>query len=171
MKTIAGKLVLLTALLPIWAAAGCGYNVEVKLDARDDQGTMPSVAVHLVAVKNKDEYQRLHDIPMTEYWDAPQVDGNTFVMKMGEGKDNPQVLSKKNPIWDEQWKDAKLLFVMTNYPGGRDMPGNADARRIILPLKKGSWNRAYFGEVNIPLVITAKGVACQRSYESWDPFE
>jgi len=159
-------------LLPMCVALGCGgYDVQVKLEAVDERGSMPSVETHLIAVKNTDEYKRLHDMSMSDYWNNVQIDENTRVMKLGEGRDNPQVLSKTDSIWRKQWKDAKLLFILTSYPHSSDMPGNADPRRLILPLEKTSWDKSYWGSDTIPVVIKPQGSSCRRAYKPWNPFK
>ena len=102
---------------------------------------------------------------MSEYWANLRMDEKTFVVALGQGKANPQVLASSDPIWDE-WGGAKMLFVLSSYPPSSDLPGDADPRRLILPLKWRSW---LFKP--IPIRITPTGIVCDSTYKSWNPFE
>ena len=159
-----GWLVLAIGALSAW---GCARDVQIKLDARDDRGKMPSVEVHLIGVKNAGEYRRWRDLSMTEYWTNVQADDRVFVMKLGEGLANPQVLRKSQPVWGTKWRGAKLLFVLSSYPPSRDLPGDSDVRRLVVPLKWSRWT----GNGPIPILITPSGLICDLEYKPWNPFE
>lgn len=156
---------LLAALLmtPLW---GCARDFTVRLDAADKMGT-PSVEVHIVGVRNAGEYRRWRDLSMSDYWADVKLDDKVKVMKFGEGLSNPQVLSTSDVMWKSKWRGAKLLMVLSSFPPSKDLPGDADARRLILPLKWRKWS----GSGPVPIVIRPTGVRCDLEYEPWNPFE
>jgi len=45
-------------------------------------------------------------------------------------------------------------------------PGDADARRLILPLKRSSWQGS-----STPIVVKATGLVCDQAYKPNNPFE
>jgi hypothetical protein len=160
-RTLSGALILAVAM----TCGGCTPDIQVTLDAVEADGTVPSVEVHLIAVQNASEYRRLRDQPMSEVWSNLRTDEKTFVMTLGEGRENPQVLSSSDPIWGE-WGGAKMLFVLASYPPSIDLPGDADPRRLIVPLKSGYWK-----STPIPIRIRTTGIVCDAAYKPWNPFE
>ncbi|NQU75998.1 MAG: hypothetical protein HQ546_06790 [Planctomycetes bacterium] len=167
MKVTSGRCRLLVAAVLALGLAGCGYGrreVVVRLDCKDERGTMPSVKIHMIGVSNPGEYRRLRDLSMTEYW-TWQKDAKVYEMEMGEGLKNPQILSRKDPIW-KNWSEAKLLVVLSSFPPSKDLPGDADARRLILPLKRSSWQGS-----STPIVVKATGLVCDQAYKPNNPFE
>jgi hypothetical protein len=119
-----------------------------------------SVEVHLVGV-NRFEKSRWASASITEYW-KPGSD----LRKSSKGYRytiqyplRPETLGKeetpcrkvlaedgKDPIW-AIWKarSAEYLFVLADLPRGasqfEDMDGNADARRLCLPLAANCWSK------------------------------
>ncbi len=156
-------------MLAAWAfgLGGCGKpNITVTLDAMDSRDAMPTVEVHLIGVSTAGESSRLHDAAISNYdWAAGRRDEKVFVMKFGEGLENPQTLTPKDPIWGK-WNGPKQLVVIASFPPSDDMGGNADPRRLILPLKWNSWSG---GE--IPIVIRSSGLVCEQAYTPSNPFE
>jgi hypothetical protein len=167
MNEFATKFRWLALLLAAAAMGGCSRDVQIALDAKDITGAKPSVEVHLIGVRNTGEYRRLHDMSMTYYWANVKADANVYVMKFGEGLAGTQLLKTGDPIWANQWKDAKMLFVLSSYPSQKDMAGDSDGRRLILPLNWRSWS----GSGPIPIDIKATGLVCQKPYKPWNPFE
>jgi len=166
--------------LALLAAIGCGgmgrYNVHVALDHqgfRRELNTIPSVEVNLVAV-NASEYPVWHGYSVTQYWtpDNPLRvtsvrQGQGKVLTFGEQPPFEQVLRRADPVWDT-WADkgAMHLIILSNYPRvSTDLPGDADVRRVILPLAKRRW-RSYgwftrlfgLGDYLMHLVVTPSGV-------------
>jgi len=123
-------------LLVSLLAGGCSRAVNVI--AADDI-CKKSVEVHLVGV-NRFEKDTWETMSMTDYWTPPEnqlrksAKAYTHVIKFGQGPCEI-ALAKNNPI-QSIWKSrkAEYLFVLADLRGiFSDLPGNADARRLILP--------------------------------------
>jgi hypothetical protein len=156
-------------------AAGCDagpYDVEISLEKsdtglRDRMGAVRSIEVNLVGV-NDTEKRRWEEMSMNDYWEpdnAIRAAAKKHVMTFGQGHDDTQVLSTKNPIWREWIKDrgASHLFILAYLPWIRkDMTGQADPRRVILPLKRERWEWSAWGDIKIPIKIGSGGMTCLR---------
>jgi len=158
-----GKMRCVAMCLLLFLAVGCGgstgrFDVVVSMDkAWLDQGALPSVEVHLVGV-NISEYPNWSKMSMTTYWkEASRADGSNpkvYIMKFGQGKPETQTLPKSDPIW-KIWKEgySQYLFVLADIPGVYvDESGDADARRLILPLDVGSWRKAKYVPVGTSVI-------------------
>lgn len=147
-------------LLVVLLMGGCR---TIVVTATDDI-CKKSVEVHLVGV-NRFEKSRWESVSMTEYWkpgsdlrksskgyrytiqfpvrSAALLKGETPCQKIMAEED-------KDPIWNI-WKarSAEYLFVLADLPRGirkfEDLSGNADARRLCLPLDKGCWEKGKIG--------------------------
>lgn len=117
-------------------AGGCSRAVNVI--AADDI-CKKSVEVHLVEV-NRFEKDTWETMSMTDYWTPPEnqlrksAKAYTHVIKFGQGPCEI-ALAKNDPIRGV-WKSrkAEYLFVLADLRGiFSDLPGNADARRLMLP--------------------------------------
>lgn len=118
-------------------AGGCSRQV-VNVIAADDI-CKKSVEVHLVGV-NRFEKDTWETMSMTEYWTPPENElrksakAYTYLIRFGQGPCEI-ALAKKDPI-QGIWKSrkAEYLFVLADLRGiFSDLPGNADARRLMLP--------------------------------------
>lgn len=123
-------------LLVSLLAGGCSRAVNVI--AADDI-CKKSVEVHLVEV-NRFEKDTWETMSMTDYWTPPEnqlrksAKAYTHVIKFGQGPCEI-ALAKNDPIRGV-WKSrkAEYLFVLADLRGiFSDLPGNADARRLMLP--------------------------------------
>ncbi|MCD6303485.1 MAG: hypothetical protein J7M21_00810 [Planctomycetes bacterium] len=164
---------MMSLLAPL--AGGCGtgpFNVEVFLDQadaglRDKIGAVRSIEVNLVGV-NEIEYQRWQQMSMNAYWepDNPiRASAKKIVMTFGQGHDSKQTLKKNDPIWNVWLKQrkAKYLFVLAYMPWiTADQPGQADPRRIILPLDIKRWDMYLWGSETIPIQLGAGGITALR---------
>ena len=138
------------ALLAIMLLAGCGQKINVTATGGICR---KSVEVHLIGV-NRYEKDRWETISMTNYW-AP---GNTLrkstvnqsytrVIRFGESESCKFIIKANDPIW-KTWKNKKYLFVLADLPGiFEDLPGNADARRLRLPIDGDCWK----GDIEISI--------------------
>ena len=143
-------------LVIVLLMAGCR---TITVTATDDICNK-SVEVHLVGV-NRFEKSRWESVSMTDYWkpgsDLRQSSKGyrctiQFPLK-------PETLLKdetpcrrnitekaKHPIWNI-WKarSAEYLFILSDLPRGakkfEDLKGNADARRLCLPLRGDCWSK------------------------------
>ena len=167
MNTIGRAACTTTLLCLALVAGGCGYDVEVFLNPtdpglRDKVGAVKSIQVDLIGV-NETEYKRWEEMSINDYIEPGSKFGSSgekFVMKFEQGKDSKQVLRHSDPKWD-QWKRKKAthLFVIANLPGTwQDKPGDADPRRIILPLDAGRWAYSGWGVLTIPIEVRSNGM-------------
>src|SRR5262249_31109192 len=83
---------------------------------------------------------------VSDYWkpgDSLRNDAPKAVLAFGQGRPTTQVLSSTDPIW-KKWiaTGAMHLVVLADLPGiSSDRTGNADPRRLILPLDAAQWNK------------------------------
>lgn len=168
MRVVLLKGQVLGLLLVVLLMAGCR---TITVTATDDI-CKKSVEVHLVGV-NRFEKSRWESVSMADYW-KPGSDlrksskgyRHTIQFPLRAGTllkgETPchKVLAEedKDLIW-AIWKarSAEYLFVLADLPRGakkfEDLSGNADARRLCLPLGKDCWEK---GE--IVLSIEAAGI-------------
>lgn len=152
-------------------ACGCQhFNVHVMPDKndvglKDEKGVLKSIEIHIVAV-SRTELPHWETMSMTDYWEP----GNTtresaikHVMKFGENASTEQVLRKSDPIW-KKWDDrnAQNLLVLAYLPWIKDVPGSADARRLILPYDPGKWENRYWGKDTIKIELRSGGLISLR---------
>lgn len=130
---------------------GCGggasmgkYNVTVSVDqAWRDTGRIDSIEVDVVGV-NQAQMARWSSYPVSSYFssgDQLRADANKAVMRFWTEDSAPKTLSRSDDKWDQWLGDgATHLFVVADLLGVRDdLPGDADPRRLILPLSKDRW--------------------------------
>ena len=167
----------LTAMLFLAACltVGCDvgpYDVEVSLEEsdsglRDKIGAVQSIEVNLVGV-NDTEYPQWEQMSMNDFWEpdnAIRAGAKKFVMTFGQNHSSTQVLLIKDPIWREWIKarGANHLFILAYLPWiQKDQGGQADPRRIILPLKRERWDWSAWGDTKIPIKIGSGGMTCLR---------
>jgi hypothetical protein len=164
----------MTALVALSALAvglgGCGGakmwrgDVEVRPAAAlvNQPGGAPTIRVDLVAVNDVD-LGAWQARPMSKYWE-PGDDLRAsaefkYTMTFTEGRTGAQTLAKKDAIWNE-WKSRKAmhLLVLADLPGPHDdLPGDADERRIVLPLDSSRWPP----NQKIRSVLKQAGVRCE----------
>jgi hypothetical protein len=146
------------ALLPVsLLIGGCPRTITVTAT----QGICDRpIEVHLVGVPAS-EKQRWEEISMTDYWRSgnrqrQRAKDYTHVIRFGEGPCERKLVPK-HPIRDK-WKDrdAQYLLVLAHLPGlFEDSPGNADARRLVIP---GPEENDWGNEKEINLVIDSQEV-------------
>lgn len=163
------KLSVASALLALIFATGCASTkVAVKLD---DSMLDKSIEVHLIGISDSEKSQ-FDNMSMTDYWgeDSQGVRSSNESRVIGyQAGLNKQVplfeISSDNSSW-KQWQSegAKYVMVLVNMPASRDYedaPGNADARRLRLPLNKACWK----GGV-VDVVIRGYGIATGPNYKT-----
>lgn len=129
--------------------AGCAsapqpkaYNVQITLDA-PLQGS--SVQIDLVGVNDTSDLPKWQTYSVTEYWQPGNPfrrDARKSTIEFGRGKPNTQGLLSTDPRWAEWLRTGALhLVIVADLPGAvTDQAGNADPRRVILPLDRAAWN-------------------------------
>jgi hypothetical protein len=132
------------------AASGCSstkpgrakaHTISVALDP-SLQGQR--VLVDLIPV-NPSQKRQWEEKSVTEYFGASdplRASARKMTIELSE-PDKPQVLNRKDKMWQE-WLSigATEVFVLADLPNmgrGDDKPGEADARRRILPLDPKRW--------------------------------
>lgn len=160
MKAVLLKGRVFAFLVVVLLMGGCR---TIVVTATDDI-CKKSVEVHLVGV-NRFEKSRWESVSMTEYW-KPGSDlrksskGYRYTIQFPVRSAAPlkgetpcrKILAEENKdqIWNI-WKarSAEYLFVLADLPRGatkfKDLSGNADARRLCLPLDKGCWEKGEIG--------------------------
>jgi len=175
MRTMKRVLLSVGATSLAWLAVGCGpgpFNVEVFLDEsdtglRDKVKAIQSLEVNLVGV-NATEVNRWKQMSMNGYWepDSPiRKSAKKYVMTFGQAHPKTQVLKKHDPVWSEWITKLKAnhLFILVYLPWiHKDQPGDADPRRIALPLEKGRWEWSLWGADTIKIQIGSGGITCLR---------
>jgi hypothetical protein len=144
-------------------AAGCtsapnprSFTVKVNLDPALAGS---SLQVDLIGANPVSDLPKLESYSVSSYWnpgDALRRDAAKVTLAFGQGREATQVLDITNPIWETWLKTgAQDLVVMVDLPGiAADKAGNADPRRLILPLDAGQWN----GSGVIEILIQESGV-------------
>lgn len=148
-RAIAGGLGVL-----VFALAGCSsvrpYDIKITIHNRLQKS---SVQVDIVGVKPAD-LPLWEDYSMTDYWSLKddmrtdaEMEGMTKVFKFGPAaKTYPSpTLSEKDEIWNtwisEDSEDCEHLLILADIPGEfKDKAGDADPRRLKLPLESGRWS-------------------------------
>lgn len=140
MKKSCGLVLILVSM--VLTTGGCntilGREIVVSAEGIGDK----SAEVNIIGV-NKSKFSFWENMSMTDYWkpDNPirleaKKDGYLYVMRFDQNGPRQLTLGK-DPVW-KAWKKRKYdyLFVLADLPGiHQDQPGNADARRLIIPLK------------------------------------
>jgi len=131
--------------------AGCqttpsprAYAVNVTLD-----GPLAgsSVQVDLVGANELADLPKWQSYSVTNYWQPDNSfrrDARKFTMQFSRDKPTTQLLAANDPHWAEWLRTGGLyLVIVADLPGAvTDQAGNADPRRLILPLDKAAWGRS-----------------------------
>jgi hypothetical protein len=133
------------------------HTISVVLDS-SLQGER--VLVDLVAV-NPSQKRQWEDKSLTEYWGASddlRASARKVTMEFSQA-DKAETLRANDKLWKE-WLSigANEVFVLADIPNlGRqdDKPGEADARRRILPLDPSRWER---GTKELRVVVKRGGL-------------
>lgn len=118
---------------------------EVRLSV-DKALAATSLQVDLIGANALADLPKWTSYSATGYWqpDNPQRrDASKLTFQFGRGLPEQVVLDRKDPRWDP-WLKAGVtyLVIMADLPGANtDQIGNADARRLIVPLDRKLWKR------------------------------
>ena len=164
-------------LLPL-AAIGCSgmgrFDLDVALDHQGfqtERSTIPSVEVNFIGV-NANEFPVWNQYSVNKYWmpeDPQRVtavrQGQSQVITFGEQPPFRQIVSRTNPVWDK-WKSkgATYLIALCNFPRvSQDQAGNADVRRVVLPLEKRLWSGYFWGRRRLSFEVSPRGIVCRTA--------
>lgn len=119
------------------------YNVEIMLDPAL-AGT--SLQVDVVGANELSDLPKWQSYSVTEYWqpgNAFRRDARKATLAFGRGRPDTQTLAISDPQWAEWLRTGALhLVIIADLPGPMsDQMGNADPRRLILPLDRAAWDR------------------------------
>ena len=143
--------VVLAALM----AGGCSSSV-VQVTATPDI-CRKSVEVHLVGV-SRFEKEQWEQASMSSYW----TPGNplrksardyTYVIRFGRDPNCKEIIRSDSPV-RKMWRarNAEYMFILADLPGiFPDMPGNADSRRLRLPVPESKCWGMDQSEINISI--------------------
>jgi len=132
-------------------ASGCASRTvkprafEINLSV-DKPLEFTSLQVDLVGANTLADLPKWTTYSVTEYWqpDNPQRrDASRITFQFGRGISKKVTLSREDPRW-EPWLKAGVahLVIIADLPGAAvDQNGNADSRRLIIPLDKKLWRR------------------------------
>ena len=119
-----------------------------------------SLRVDLIGANKLADVPKWEAYSINEYWqpaNGVRDDANKETMQFGRGHPETQSFTSDNPLW-KGWlaTGALYLIVIAELPGSwTDRPGNADPRRISLPLDKGEWPK---NTGTIELTIQQSGI-------------
>lgn len=149
MKSTRVLLVLSMALAGAWLfVAGCAtapqassFNLKFEL-APSLAGS--SIQIDLIGANAVSDLPKWQTMSVTEYWqpdNAQRRDADKAVLQFGPGKTNVQTFANSDRAW-AHWltTGAMYVIVIVDLPGiSADREGNADPRRLILPLDLKKW--------------------------------
>lgn len=139
-----------TVAFAVVAFSGCSsapkptqYSLKIEID-----GALASSSIQLdiVGANAVSDLPKWETYSVSEYWqpgNPMRRDADKVVLSFGEGKPTVQYFSSDNGAW-QRWLNsgARYLVLVVDLPGiAADREGNADARRLILPLDKRKWPR------------------------------
>ncbi len=118
-----------------------------------------SLQVDLVGANSLSDLPKWTSYAVTEYWqpDNPhRRDAARITYQFGAKLPNQVFLDGEDPMW-KKWFDSGVsyLVVFADLPGSTtDQAGNADPRRLIIPLDRKLWKRG----VPLDILIQEGGV-------------
>ena len=153
MKTKASRshnivILIALAILPGLFLAGCeskpkarAYSIKVELDS---MLAGSSIQVDLIGANELSDLPKWQTYSVSEYWkpgNAMRRNADKTVLEFGPGKPTTYVFAANDPAWN-RWLGAGAMYlvVMVDLPQlSDDMAGNADPRRLIVPLDTRKW--------------------------------
>lgn len=120
------------------------YNLRLSVDPAL-AGT--TVMVDLAGANEISDLPKWQTYSVTDYWQPGNVfrrDAHKATMEFGRDHPTAQTLAANDPHWAEWLRTGALhLVIVADIPGVvSDQAGNADPRRLIVPLDKAVWGRA-----------------------------
>ena len=103
-----------------------------------------SIQIDLIGANAVSDLPKWQTISVTDYWqpdNSQRRDADKAVLQFGSGRGSVQSFSNTDPAW-ARWLSTGALYlvVMVDLPGiASDREGNADPRRLILPLDVKKW--------------------------------
>jgi hypothetical protein len=119
------------------------YGIQVDLDPALAGS---SLQVDLIGANPVSDLPKYETYSVSDYWkpgDALRRDALKVTLAFGQGRPISQTLNVTDPAW-QRWLQtgAQYLVVLVDLPGiAADRAGNADPRRLILPLDAARWSK------------------------------
>lgn len=163
MKSAQQLLVFLFAAV-LLTGFGCNSNTvkprafEVRLTV-DPALANTSLQVDLVGANTLADLPKWASYSVTEYWqpDNPlRRDASHLCAQFGRGMPTLVTVGRDHPHWQTWLKSGVAhLVILADLPGvSNDQAGNADPRRLIIPLDKKLWN----GKAPLEILIQEGGL-------------
>jgi hypothetical protein len=137
-----------TSCLFFVALSGCAsaptptnYSLKIELD---QVLVGSSILMDVVGANAVSDLPKWESYSVSDYWqpgNPMRRDSDKVSLDFGDGKPTIQYFSSENPAW-QRWLNsgARYVVMVVDLPGiAADRVGNADARRLILPLDKRQW--------------------------------
>ena len=141
----------IAALVSMVLLTGCGStpratNLQVNMTLNEQlaqSGRVPSIEVDVIGL-NQSQLETFRTVSLSEYFlSSLRRDTNKKTFYFASGNTEPKTLARTDGVWKE-WIDgqgAMYLAVLADIPGvTQDLPGEADPRRLILPLDRSRWS-------------------------------
>lgn len=153
----------LAALFVVALLTGCNtptarnFNLRIEVDPALAGS---SVQLDIIGANAVSDLPKWQTYSVSDYWqpgDPLRRDSDKTVLRFGQGKPTTQMFSSTDPIWN-RWlgTGALYLVVLVDLPGlSADREGNADPRRLILPLDTREWRS---GTDTIELRVQESGI-------------
>lgn len=148
MRVIAAGLGLLTALLALASCASApkpvAHTITLTLDKSLEN---TSLQIDIIGANATSDLPKWESYSITEYWqpgNTTRRDTDRYTVDFGRGKPTSQLISSTDVKWS-RWLQtgATYVVVIADLPGiPSDQQGNADPRRLILPLDSAQWKKA-----------------------------
>ena len=140
---VLGTVLLLAFLGGCSSSVPTARNFNLKIEI-DPALAGSSIQLDIVGANAVSDLPKWQTYSVSDYWqpgDAMRRDSDKAVIHFGHGKETVQVFSGTNPIWDRWVRTGALyIVVLVDLPGlAADRDGNADPRRLILPLDTHEW--------------------------------
>ena len=133
------------------------YTINIGLDK---MLAGMSLQVEVIGT-NSTDLSKWESIPLSQYWQPGNVqrrDASKVTYDFGRGNPMAVSFSSDDPRW-KQWLDAGAthLVILADLPTlVQDQQGNADPRRLVLPLGKDHWKRPVIG-----ILVQESGIRLQ----------
>lgn len=137
---------LLSALL-----TGCGgspraTNLHMNLMLNQQMvegGRAPSIEVDVVGL-NQSQLETFRAVSMSDYFRSNlRRDASKQTFTFSASDTDPKTLARTDGVWKDwiEGQGAMYVAVLADIPGAtQDLPGDADPRRLILPLDRSRWS-------------------------------
>lgn len=151
MKTCHVFFPVLLAAVAFFFVPGCAstpkpraYSIRLSIDPALAGTTL---MVDMAGANEISDLPKWQTYSVTEYWQPGNVfrrDSRKATMEFGRDRPTTQTLASTDPRWAEWLRTGAMhLVIVADIPGVvNDQAGNADPRRLIVPLDKAVWGKS-----------------------------